>query len=314
MRDGFLVTSNRKKLWNVQIGLINEFARICQKHNLRWFAIGGTLLGAARHKGFIPWDDDVDVIMFRPEYEKFKRVAAIEIKEPYFFDNWYNYRLESEGASLDDPEGDFQFITKEQEKFYENRWLTQWPTIRLRDNRTSMIEFTNRNFINQGMWLDIFPLDPVPPFSEEIHASNFNLSRIFLVAAAAPERMKRAMQDNQQLPIEHDKLEKFLELPYRERGEYFDEFMSDNFFLSERIGDVRSYILTNEQIAYRLKDFDNVIYLPFEKIEVPAPAGYDSILQSFYGDWRTPVYRQPHVQIYSTEISWREYFQKTAFK
>ena len=57
MRDGFLVTSNRKKLWNVQIGLINEVARICKKHDIRWFAIGGTLLGAARHKGFIPWDD-----------------------------------------------------------------------------------------------------------------------------------------------------------------------------------------------------------------------------------------------------------------
>ena len=117
MRDGFVVTSNRKKLWNVQIGLINEVARICKKHDIRWFAIGGTLLGAARHKGFIPWDDNVDLMMFRPDYEKFKAVAATEIKAPYFLDNWYNYRLESEGASLNDPEGDFQFITEQQPSF-----------------------------------------------------------------------------------------------------------------------------------------------------------------------------------------------------
>ena len=76
MRDGFLVTSQRKKLWNVQIGLIKEFERICKKHGLRWFAIGGTLMGAARHKGFIPWDDDVDVAMLRPEYEKLRKIIA----------------------------------------------------------------------------------------------------------------------------------------------------------------------------------------------------------------------------------------------
>ena len=96
MRSGFLVTSHRKKLWNVQIGLIKEFERICKKHNLKWWACGGTLLGAARHKGFIPWDDDVDVAMLRPDYNKFLDIAADEIKYPYFLDNWYDYTIESE--------------------------------------------------------------------------------------------------------------------------------------------------------------------------------------------------------------------------
>ena len=95
MRSGFLVTTERKKLWNAQIGILLEFARICKKHNLQWFAGGGTLLGAARHGGFIPWDDDIDVVMLRPEYEKFQQVALQEVKDPYFLDIWYNYRLES---------------------------------------------------------------------------------------------------------------------------------------------------------------------------------------------------------------------------
>ena len=86
IRNGFLVTSQRKKLWNVQINLIQEFARICKKHNLRWFAIYGTLLGAVRHRGFIPWDDDVDIAMLRPDYEKFRKIAADEIKPPYHLD------------------------------------------------------------------------------------------------------------------------------------------------------------------------------------------------------------------------------------
>ena len=87
MRSGFLVTSHRKKLWNAQIGLIKEFDRICKKYNLRWFAIGGTLIGAARHGGFVPWDDDVDIAMLRPDYEKFRKIAADEIKSPYHFLN-----------------------------------------------------------------------------------------------------------------------------------------------------------------------------------------------------------------------------------
>ena len=314
MRNGFLVTSQKKKLWNVQIGLINEVARICKKHNIRWFAGYGTLLGAARHKGFIPWDDDVDLLMFRPDYEKFKRVAAKEVKAPYFFDNWYNYRLESEGASLTDPEGDFQFITEEQQNFFENRWITQWPSIRLRDSRTSMIEFPNRNFINQGIWIDIFPLDPVPPLTQEIQTFNFNLAILLLMIAAAPERVKKTMQDNQRLLLEYDDVEKLLMLSYAERGSFFEDVMNENFFLSERIGDLRDFTLTSNQVSYRSKFFADVIHLPFEKIEVPAPADYDNVLKAYYGDWRTPVYRVSHAQFYSSEISWREYFQKTLFK
>ena len=314
IRSSILVTSHKKKLWNVQIGLMEEFARICKKHDLRWFAIGGTLLGAARHKGFIPWDFDIDVIMFRPDYNKFQQVAAEEVQSPYFLDVWYNYRLESEGASLNDAEGDFQFITFEQEQAYVSRWLTQWPSIRLRDNRTTMIESPERNFINQGIWIDIFPLDPLPPFANTEQATLFEMAQVLLLATAAPLQIKKAMQAGQNLLFDYDELKEFLSYPYRERGKIFDYFMNKNFFMSERVGDIRDYCITTGQKYYQSKDFTDVTWLPFEKVEVPAPVGYESVLSDYYGDWRKLVVFPPHVFDFSADFSYKEYFKRKSLR
>ena len=314
MRDGFLVTSDRKKLWNVQINLMQEFDRICKKHNLRWFAIGGTLIGAARHRGFIPWDFDIDVIMFRPEYEKFRQIAATEVTEPYFADGWYDYLLESEGATLADFKGNVQFVTRDQEKNSGERWLTQWPSIRLRDNRTTMIEIPDRNYVNQGIWIDIFPLDSLPPFYDQKTALNFEIAKVLLLATAAPTRIRKAMARGENLLLDYGILKEFLAKPYSERGKEFDNFMNRKFVMTERVGDIRDYCITGNQKFYQSKDFRDVIYLPFEKIEVPAPVGYDSVLTDFYGDWRTPVFYPPHMIFHSADIPYKEYFQKTIFK
>ena len=314
IRNGFLVTSDRKKLWNVQINLLQEFAQICKKYNLRWFAIGGALIGAARHGGFIPWDFDVDVIMFRPDYEKFRQVAATEVKEPYFADNWYDYLLESEGASFANVKGNVQFITKDQEQVYEGRWLTQWPSIRLRDNRTTMIEIPDRDFVNQGVWIDIFPLDSLPPFADKKTALNFEFAKVLLLATAAPERIRKAMAQGENLSMDYDLLEKFLAKTYSERGKVFDNFMNQKFVMTERVGDIRDYCLTNRQKFYQSKDFRDIVYLPFEKIEVPAPIGYDSVLTDFYGDWRKPVFYPAHMTFFSADVPYKEYLRKTIFK
>ena len=71
------------KLHNVHLEIIRDFQNVCEKHNLTAFALYGTAIGAVRHKGFIPWDDDIDMGMFREEYEKFLQIARTELKDKY---------------------------------------------------------------------------------------------------------------------------------------------------------------------------------------------------------------------------------------
>ena len=91
-RCGYYVSPEMKKVWAVELDLLSEFARVCKKHNLKWWICYGTLLGAVRHKGFIPWDDDVDVVMMRSEYDKLCEVSREEFRHPYslqFYNNDY---------------------------------------------------------------------------------------------------------------------------------------------------------------------------------------------------------------------------------
>ncbi len=75
VREGFFVPSIMKRAWTVELQVLEEVDKLCQRHGISWFAEWGTLLGAVRHQGFIPWDDDIDVVMFRKDYEHFLQVA-----------------------------------------------------------------------------------------------------------------------------------------------------------------------------------------------------------------------------------------------
>lgn len=307
IRSGFLVKSCKKKLWNVQINLIKEFDRICKKHDIRWFATCGTLIGAARHGGFVPWDDDVDIVMFRPDFEKFKKVAVSEIKSPYHLDIWYNYRLEiDEFSELTDDS--LPLLSR---KFHKNRpWAPFHPIIKIRDKRTLLPAFLNHDTYNQGIWIDLFALDSLPPFTKKQQRQNFDYIRTLFMAATHPEMIEYALQKNQRFIIDNDTLRNFMSLPYKQRCMQVEELLAENFFMSEHLGHMRDWCIDQNQRFYHSKDYQEVIYLPFEKIEIPVPVGYDSILTDFYGDWRTLVVYKSHTEIYSADISWDEYLQK----
>lgn len=85
VRSECFVSSKIKKIWAVELDLLAEFARVCDKYSLQWFIAYGSLLGTIRHGGFIPWDNDIDVVITQDSFKKLCEIAEVEFKHPYFF-------------------------------------------------------------------------------------------------------------------------------------------------------------------------------------------------------------------------------------
>src|SRR5574344_1468374 len=132
-RDGYLVSAAMKRVWACQLDLVARLLDVCRRHDLPIWADGGTLIGAVRHHGYIPWDDDIDLIMFRSDYDRLVALAPTEFRDPYFFQNIYS------------------------DLYYNHRHA------QLRNSHTAAIPCSNQRLrYNQGIFIDIFVMDTSP--------------------------------------------------------------------------------------------------------------------------------------------------------
>ncbi len=142
-----------KKIHEKELYILDEFVRICTKHNLKYFLYGGTLLGAVRHKGFIPWDDDIDIVMPREDYDKFAEIVHGELGEEFFYQN-----------NMIEP--DFNLL---------------FSKIRLNNTYVREEKFDGKN-MHQGIFIDILPLDLFPKKSRI--AESLLLEKFFVLNCA----------------------------------------------------------------------------------------------------------------------------------
>ena len=286
IRDGWLVKSGIKKAWNTMLEMWQEVDRICHKYNLKYWAYAGTLLGAVRHKGFIPWDTDMDLCMLRPDYNIFCDAVERELlKKDGIFEveraNFNNFRIGMNTTTMlakDDIQGG------EPRKTY-------------------------------GMLIEVYPLDIAP---DDTPKGNYFAAKILELLNGGneedyPELKKRA-EAGERLFNDWQVIENFHSLPEEERQTFYRKYSALLFDKSTMLGTIE-YIVTKPERRYPREIFDETIYLPFEEIKMPVPAGYEKILETHYGDWHKFVYDHTFRigSLYSTDIPYKEFFEQANF-
>lgn len=271
-RCDFLVDSQMKRYWAASIETLEEIDKVCKKYGITWYADWGTLLGTVRHKGFIPWDDDIDIVMKRNDYEKFLKVAPQELPEHYaVFDS-------------------------ESEKFWvENAAsVSNWDRASIMLEKERLVKYHGCPF---RIGIDIFPLDYMSSVKEEEELRQRILMELWYLVAAIDTGM-----DNEQILQRISSLETILQTKIPEWNEDYNILkrelrkLADVIFQifpetgAEELTELRWLVLGKLSNAhYRKEWYDKIIYMPFEGFQMPVPAGYSEILRCMYGDYMTPV-------------------------
>ncbi|MBR5246145.1 MAG: LicD family protein [Clostridia bacterium] len=266
------------KLHNCQLIIAREIKRLCDKHNIKYFIIAGTLLGAVRHGGFIPWDDDMDIGMLREDYEKFLEIAKSELGEDFF---------------LQTPETD------------KNYGL---PFAKILLNGTILVEATAGSDAKKGIFIDVFPFDVAP--ENEADRENHNkqtyfykrllLAKLNYNVCAKNDYVKRAVYFALKVMATfyfHDKLVKKLE---SEITKYNDKKTEDIV----NIGGAYGY----KKETIKADWVRDTVEIPFEDMTISAPVDYIKYLETFYGDYMTPPPEDKRYNRHSvTELDFGKY-------
>ena len=244
-----------KKVWIKELEILEKVDAICKKNNIKYFADSGTLLGAVRHQGFIPWDDDIDLVMFRKDFNRFRRITKKEIPTNLFCQSGYNDK-----------------------GFYGGM-------LHIRMNNTTAIQLKNFPCMryHQGIFIDVFPLDGVIQ------------NRFFLGLQSLCKQVLNVILWYKNTHGRKRKLKHHLVLflpslfPQKFLFGLFEFVCSWKKADKSEYVDTVAYFGTSGVGSRKRKLYDNLEFVPFENICIPIPSGYHEILEVMYGkDYMTP--------------------------
>lgn len=255
-----MMDTGLRELQMVELDILKEFIKICEKYHLRYYCLGGTLLGAVRHKGFIPWDDDIDVGMPRPDFIKFESIVRRELPEKF---NYYTYK--------------------------ENMGYRYYVP-KMTESRIKVIDTSANEEAIREAWIDIFPLDGMPGnyLKRKWHCLRLLVARLRLnysmFSTNVDIKRKRAWHERvlikvgTLLPVE-----KILDT--KKEFAHLDRLM-------QKYSYEESPYLVNFMGIHKLKEmFQKEIYgtgawYTFEDIRIWGPENYEFVLTQMYGDYR----------------------------
>lgn len=238
----------RKKL---QLLILLDVHRFCEENNITYYLSSGSLLGAVRHQGYIPWDDDIDIAMPRPDYDR-------------FFSTYSSQYYEAKNIDVD----------------------SSWCYImgKVCDIRTNLQEnISNDKYFNLGVHIDVFPLDGLP---DNFLARKIYLGKIFLwtkiigykvILPLSNERnlLKKILHSIFYIILSNISLRFLLQ----QKNTLIRKYSWQNSLM------VSSLATSTERIPIDKALFENKALLPFEGYLLYAPSGYDKWLKIVYGDY-----------------------------
>lgn len=244
----------RRQIQQKALKILLEVDRICKKEGITYSLAYGTMLGAVRHKGFIPWDDDVDLFMMRADYERFRQACRSELGEEFFY----------------------------QSRETDREYYYSFNKIRLNGTVFEERSQTGRK-MHSGLFVDIFPIDYVYEDDQKRKKQldgwercwkALNLKKIRLAAVKGVKKLIFALLRLPLLCVPDDYLYRKAESYRREAGE------SELCFIAGMARDDK-YVMAS-------KHFASTVDMDFEGHRLPCYADYDVILTACYGDYMQP--------------------------
>ena len=259
IREDFYVSGLMKRLWAADLEVLSDIAKVCEKHNIRWFADYGTLLGAVRHGGCIPWDDDFDICMLRDDYMRFLEVAEAELPDNYSVLNCHNE--------------------------YEDL-LTRVINIRHPVFDDAILQKYHQCCLSAGV--DIFPLDYMAPTKEERDAQKTLIRSILDFEPILADKDL----DQEKLDQVLSQLEQLCGAKFDRQGELVKQMYEAAEGVCALYGPDQADTVMLAPIwakygvkTYPLSCFQHAIKVRFENMDIWISAEYDKMLQSEYGDY-----------------------------
>ncbi len=253
----------KEKVHLISMEVLKEFIRICEKHNLTYFAVFGTAIGAVRHNGFIPWDDDIDVAMPRKDYDRFVEIAKSETNDGFDYC----------GAAF--PKKALGFFVKMFKKgtVYSTKNNHRWK-------------------FHNGVWIDVFPYDCVPDDPSErkkLYKKTRFLDRLYIIQNTKypylPGNSLKTILTRvicwtayYVMKITGPSMEKVIKKHIDLQTQYEGKTKNRTLY-SDATPDM--WVINDDEI-YPLQD------VPFEDITIKIPAKNHEILTRMYGDYMTP--------------------------
>lgn len=264
-REGFVIAEDMKRAWAAQLEVLEEVKRVCGILGIKFFADWGTLLGAVRHHGFIPWDDDMDIAMLREDYMRFLSEAPVLLEKYYEIKSVYN-----------DPEDD---IIKA--RIINGRHICFEPDFLARFHGCPYV-----------VGIDIFPVDNITDDKRALDKQIESLRFLLRTAESVPEKGPYGAEVLELMK----KIEKTFGIPvnYNNRLKHELKKIYDivcSLYQDENSAEVCSMIDFAEGWDYHAKRewYEDICELSFENTTIPVPEGYDGLLQIKYGkEYMTP--------------------------